>query len=100
MRSFVATLFVGIVMALPARAQSPNPPRVVEACVQCHGLDGIGKNRDIPNLAGQSRDELARKLASFRNGQRQHPTMNFFAVQASPAELEQVIDYFSSLPKP
>ena len=62
-------------------AGTSSPPRLVMACAPCHGFDGIGHDRTIPNLAGQHRDYLSGQLTAFRSGQRIHPTMNFFSGQ-------------------
>ena len=97
-----AAWFTIIIFMSPQEAvtQPPTPPSVIMTCAACHGVDGIGRDRGIPNLAGQSRDYLAGQLRAFRSGQRQHPTMNFFAVQATRDELQQIVDYYTALPKP
>jgi cytochrome c553 len=84
----------------PAAAQSQSPPRLVLVCAPCHGFDGIGNDRAIPNLAGQHPDYLHNQLAAFRGGQRIHPTMNFFSGQMTREELEQIVEYYSALPPP
>jgi cytochrome c553 len=101
MRPLIAIFAIVIAMwPHAAVTQPPTPPSFVMACAACHGFDGIGNDRSIPNLAGQSREYLASQLLAFRSGQRQHPTMNFFAVQATREELEQIVDYYTALPKP
>jgi len=101
MRPFVVALGMAMIMPLqPAAAQPSTLPKFLMACAACHGFDGIGNDRSIPNLAGQSRDYLATQLRAFRDGRRQHPTMNFFAVQATREELQQIVDYYTALPRP
>jgi len=89
-------------LACPAglTAQPAAPPRIVMACAPCHGFEGIGNDRSIPNLAGQNRDYLYRQLMAFRSGSRIHPTMNFFSTQVTPDELERLVDYYAGLPAP
>jgi cytochrome c553 len=97
----LGTLGLAAIASLNAAyAQPPTPPSFVMTCAGCHGADGIGRDRSIPNLAGQSREYLARQLQAFRNGQRQHPTMNFFAVQATREELQEIANYYAALPRP
>lgn len=43
----------GMVFPLDALAQLPAPPAVAAVCAPCHGLDGIGHDVEIPNIAGQ-----------------------------------------------
>jgi cytochrome c553 len=72
----------------------------VLVCAPCHGFDGVGHDRTIPNLAGQHRDYLSGQLTAFRSGQRIHPTMNFFSGQMTREELEGIVAYYSALPRP
>jgi cytochrome c553 len=90
------------VLFLPeaAVAQSDSAPRLVLACAPCHGFDGIGHDRTIPNLAGQQREYLYNQLVAFRSLQRTHPTMNFFSGQMTREELQQIVEYYSALPPP
>src|SRR6266496_2074640 len=88
MRSFLGAFIISVIACVsPVGAQVPTPPDFVMPCAGCHGADGIGRDRTIPNLAGQSREYLATQLRAFRSAQRQHPTMNYFAVQATREEL-------------
>ena len=80
-------------------AQMPSEPRFLLACVPCHGFDGSGHDRSIPNLAGKGSEYLYNQLMAFRSGQRKHPVMSFFSVQMTPEELRQIVDYYSGLPK-
>jgi cytochrome c553 len=81
-------------------AQTPSPPRLVLVCAPCHGFDGVGHDRTIPNLAGQPRDYLLGQLTAFRGGQRIHPTMSFFSGQMSREELDGIVEYYSTLAQP
>jgi cytochrome c553 len=83
-----------------AGAQTPAAPRLVLVCAPCHGFEGVGHDRSIPNLAGQKRDYLNSQILAFRMAQRVHPTMSFFAAQLTREELEQIVDYYAALPRP
>jgi cytochrome c553 len=98
----LVVIFAAVIVMFPhaAVSQSLTPPSFIMPCAGCHGADGVGRDRTIPNLAGLSRDYLVSQLLAFRNGQRQHPTMNFFAVQATREELQRIVDYYTALPKP
>lgn len=100
---FIRQAFLSLAMLVvpqAGRAQTSSPPRLVLACAPCHGFDGVGYDRTIPNLAGQHRDYLVGQLSAFRSGQRIHPTMNFFSGQMTREELEQIVEYYSALPRP
>jgi cytochrome c553 len=79
-------------------AQTPRP-RLVLICAPCHGFDGIGRDRTIPNLAGQGREYLQTQMLAFRNDQRRHPTMNFFSGQVNMDEVNQLLDFYAALPR-
>jgi len=80
-----------------ASAQTQAAPRLVLTCAPCHGFDGVGHDPAIPNLAGQHRDYLYSQILAFRSNRRTHPTMRFFSGQMSQEELEQIVDYYSTL---
>ena len=41
--------------------------KVQAVCAVCHGLDGIGKNPDVPNLAGENQQYIQKQLKAFRS---------------------------------
>ena len=45
-------------------------PALVERCAVCHGEDGIGITRHVPNLAGQHRLYLADQIQKMRSAER------------------------------
>jgi cytochrome c553 len=98
---FSRALFGGLLILLPTPggAQTVTPPRLILICAPCHGFDGVGHDGTVPNLAGQNRDYILRQLLAFRSGQRPHPAMGFFSGQATRDELEEIVDYYSSLPR-
>ena len=86
----------------------PARPQAVEACIVCHGADGIGMQNQVPNLAGQHRAYLRRQLlliretawgAQPREGEawRSHPIMEAKAARLKIADIDAIARYFSSL---
>src|SRR5512132_1128636 len=49
--------------------------RKAVACQACHGLDGIAKLPDAPNLAAQPASYLERELRAYRAGTRRSEVM-------------------------
>lgn len=80
-----------------AHAQSTAAPAVAAFCAPCHGLDGIGHDVEIPNLAGQHDVYLRKQLLAFKNGQRKHPEMKYIARDLTDQELDAVVLYYSKL---
>src|SRR6516225_8621238 len=54
-----------MVYSLDAVAQSSAAPAVAVVCAPCHGLDGIGHDVEVPNLAGQHSIYLRKQLLAF-----------------------------------
>ena len=72
----------------------------VVSCSTCHGLDGEGKIGVGPRLAGQGKAYLLQQLSNFKSGGRSMPVMQGVASGLTPAETDDVADYYSSLAAP
>ena len=66
-------------------------------CVVCHGLDGIAKQPDAPNLAGESPIYVSRQLEAFRSGERKHPQMSVIAQGLSDADIANLAAWYASI---
>ncbi len=71
--------------------------KVQQTCAVCHGLDGLGKNPDVPNLAGESPIYIRTQLHAFKSGARQHQQMSIIAQGLSDEDIANVAAWFSSL---
>ena len=83
-----------------AAAQTRVAPRAASVCAPCHGLDGVGRNVEIPIIAGQQSIYLRKQLMAFKKGQRKHPEMKYVARKLSDRELNELVVYYSTLPPP
>lgn len=100
----------------PAAAQAPAAPAAAPAaagpgdasrgkaltytCRGCHGLTGY-KNAypsyHVPRIGGQSSTYLRNALNEYRNGNRQHPTMQAQAESFSEQDINDIAAYLSSV---
>ena len=83
------------------KAQSraaPTVPTAATVCAPCHGLDGIGRDVEVPNIAGQHSIYLRNQLMAFKKGQRKHPEMRYIARELTDRELDELVVYYSTLP--
>jgi len=71
--------------------------KVQAVCAVCHGVDGIGKNPDVPNLAGESQQYIQKQLKAFRSGGRQHEQMSIIAKDLTDRDIANLADWFASL---
>ncbi|MCW8915123.1 MAG: c-type cytochrome [Magnetovibrio sp.] len=83
-------------------------PLAADACVGCHGLDGIGVWNHVPNLAGQQRAYLRRQLlliretawgAQPRDGEawRSHPIMEAKVARIRISDIDSIARYYASM---
>ncbi|MBB3017811.1 cytochrome c553 [Microvirga lupini] len=66
-------------------------------CQGCHGLDGLSKNPEAPNLAGQLESYLVRSLAAYKSGERKNESMNIVAKDLSDEDIADVAAYYASI---
>jgi cytochrome c553 len=66
-------------------------------CAVCHGLDGIGKNPDVPNIAGDPAVYITAQLKAFRDGARKHEQMSIIAQGLSDEDIADLATWYSGL---
>jgi cytochrome c553 len=66
-------------------------------CQSCHGLDGIAKIPEAPNLAGQNEQYLVKALGDFKSGDRKNDIMSLIAPNLSDTDIADLAAYYSSL---
>ncbi|ERI53111.1 hypothetical protein N878_00635 [Pseudomonas sp. EGD-AK9] len=70
-------------------------PRLTDACIGCHGVQGHSQHQGYPALAGQPAPYLAAQLKRFASGERANPNMAPLAMSLTEAEIEQLSAYFA-----
>jgi len=86
----------------------PPLPSIMKACVSCHGADGISHQYDVPNLAGQQRAYLRRKLLLIRESAwgaqpregdslRSHPIMESHVGRLKIEDVDALAKYYAAL---
>jgi cytochrome c553 len=66
-------------------------------CQACHGLDGLSKVPDAPNLAGQTEPYLLTQLQAFKSGARKNEAMSLVISSLSDQDVEDLAAYFSAI---
>jgi cytochrome c553 len=66
-------------------------------CQACHGLDGLSKTPDAPNIAGQLEPYLVAQLQAFKSGARKSDAMSVVAPSLSDKDIEDIAAYFSAI---
>jgi len=68
-----------------------------QACVSCHGADGISQLLDAPNLAGETNIYLDTQLKAFKRGQREHEVMSHVAAALTDVEIREVANWYANI---
>ncbi len=71
------------------------------SCLGCHGIEGYRNaypSFRVPKLGGQKADYIAAALRGYRDGERDHGTMQGQAVSLSDQDIDDLAAYFASYP--
>ena len=66
-------------------------------CQACHGMDGMSKLPEAPNLAGQNVIYLNRALGDYKSGARKNEMMSVIIGQLTPEDIADLSAYYSSI---
>ena len=98
-RSGAAT--VALLMLAPAAALAAGDPDAgrekARQCQTCHGIDGMAKVPDAPNIGGESPIYLERQLKAFRSGDRRHEQMSVIAQGLSDEDIADLVSWYASI---
>jgi cytochrome c553 len=92
----VGTLLVVTTPALAADARAGRQ-KVAGVCQSCHGMDGLSKNPESPNLAGQLQSYLVKALKEYRSEARKNESMNIVTKELSDADIADIAAYYASI---
>jgi len=70
-------------------------------CTGCHGIPGYNNvypTYKVPKIGGQNYAYLVAALKAYRNGERDHATMEAQASSLNERDIEDISAYFASLP--
>ncbi|SIT18531.1 Cytochrome c553 [Roseivivax lentus] len=83
--------------AVATLAEGVSESDAPQACVSCHGADGISLLLDAPNLAGETNIYIDTQLKAFRSGNRKHEIMSEIAAPLDDAEIRAVADWYANV---
>jgi cytochrome c553 len=67
------------------------------ACQTCHGLDGLSKLPEAPNIAGNPEGYLVKSLNAFRKGVRQNDMMSIVVQPLSDQDVADLAAYYAAI---
>jgi cytochrome c553 len=68
------------------------------SCAGCHGTLGIAQ-QGMESLAGQSKEDLLKKMMDFKSGKKPATLMNQLSKGYSDEQIDQLTSYFAALKK-
>ena len=100
--SILTLCIAGAFMASPAAAQgdAERGARLAYTCQGCHGIEGYRNaypSYRVPKLGGQKAAYLVAALQGYRDGTREHATMQAQAASMTDQEMQDLAAYFSSI---
>ena len=97
-RAGTMVLVLGLVVFEALTAGAQTAPDLVAPCAPCHGFEGVSKDVEVPNLAGQHDVYLSDQLRAFRAGRRRHTDMAFMSRELTDDEIDELAGYYARLP--
>lgn len=95
-------LLLGMFLATTVAAQAAGDPVAgadkAMTCLGCHGVDGYRNaypSFRVPKLGGQHPEYLVSALKAYRDGTRNHPTMQAQARTLSEQDMQDIAAYFA-----
>ena len=69
----------------------------IGVCQVCHGVNGVAKIPEAPNLAGQNEQYLVKALGEFKSGVRNNEMMSLVAPKLSDQDIADLAAYYASI---
>jgi cytochrome c553 len=98
-RAIVIGACLVIVSAAEAEAGDAKAGRAKaeSVCGVCHGVDGLAKIPEAPNLAGQTETYLIEQITAFKSGERKNEMMSVVVQDLSDTDIENLAAYYSGI---
>jgi cytochrome c553 len=96
-RAVGAVLIIAATGAAHAAGDAKAGRVKAQMCQACHGMDGLSKVPDAPNIAGQTEGYLTTQLQAFRSGTRKNEAMTVVASTLSDNDIENLAAYFAAI---
>ena len=92
-----ALIVSALLTSAPAQDAAAGHKIATSVCQTCHGLNGIAKMPEMPNIAGDGAAYIVNQLQAYKSGARQNELMSAVAPMLDDAKMADVAAYYSSL---
>lgn len=94
----VSMVLGSVLIVAPAQAGDiENGRKLARKCSVCHGPLGLGKDPEVPHIAGQPAFYLEKSLFDYKTGKRQDRRMTLMAKPLSKKDIKDLAAWFSSI---
>lgn len=90
----VSAWYAGHIATATLSAPEDDAP---EACIACHGANGMAEVEDAPNLAAEVNIYIDTQLKAFRSGDREHEVMSPIAAELSDDDIRAIADWYGAV---
>jgi len=103
-RRALALGVAALALAFVSAAQAEGDPRQgryeAQTCLGCHGVSGYANvypSYHVPKLGGQNPDYIISALKAYKEGKRDHATMQAQARSLTEQQMEDIAAYFATV---
>ena len=100
-RSAASALSLAFLLAIHGRADAAGDIKAgrekAQQCEVCHGLDGLSKVPEAPNIAGQNENYMIEQLNAFKSGERKNDMMSMVAPMLSADDINNLAAYYAAI---
>ena len=99
MHRFSLAVAFTLFASAPALAADARAGRAKAAtiCQACHGMDGLSKHPEAPNIAGQIENYLAKSLHQYRSSERRNEMMTIVSKDLTDKEIEDLSAFYAAI---
>lgn len=88
---------IALSVSMPLLAGSVEEGKALSTqCSACHGKDGISRDPEAPNLAGQSAFYIEKQLVDYQKGIRQDRRMSLIAQSLDMTKIRNLAAYYAA----
>ncbi len=78
-------------------ADPANGRKLARKCTVCHGKLGVGRDPEVPHLAGQPAFYLEKSLTDYQTGKRKDRRMTLMVKPLSKSDIKDLAAWYASL---
>lgn len=92
-----AMFFAAVTLPASAAGNAEAGKKKAGQCQTCHGMDGISKLPEAPNIAGQNQIYLVKALNDYKSGARKNDMMGVIMGALTPDDINDLAAYYASI---